>query len=1016
MAAAGRVVPPPRPEADTAAVSRISSPRFVGRTEELARLDGVLAAAAGGKPCLVLLGGEAGIGKTRLLAEFTTRAQSAGARVLTGACLPVGEGALAYAPVSQALRQLVRELDPVTLERAVVGWRSELILLVPGLGPSTPAAPAAAGGLARAGLFAGLLGVVERLAAERPLVVTVEDLHWADRSTLDLLGFLAGNLAEAAVVLVGTYRSDELGRRHPLRPWLAELNRRPRVERVELGRLDRAELGALMAGILGSAPETRRLDELVVRCDGNPLFAEELLAAGAGGGQPGLPATLHELLTARVEALSPPAGQVLRVAAVAGRRVGHGLLAAACPLEEAALLMAVREAVEQQLLVAEPGGDAYVFRHALVREVVLDDLLPGERRQLHAALARSLTTDPGLAGGTPAETAAEVAVHWYDSHDLARALPAAVAAGVAAEETLAFAEAQQQFERALELWDLVPEVAAGLPLDQVGLLGRAAEAAYQAGDLQRAVALVRPALASVDATAEPVRAALLAEQLGSYLMWWLAGSDEALDAYQQALDLLPAEPPTAARARVLAGKAQALYVASRVRSARASAEEALAIARLVGARQQEGRALLTLGCALIGLGDREASLAYLRQARQIAEELGDVDLLSDVFVFLPQALDAAGRLADALAEVVEGIAAVRRLGLERSRGGFLAAYAGNLCFRLGRWDDADRYGQTALALARIPTMRALHARLWQAQLDIERGEDAAATQLLDEAEQSFTHHHPQFANHFAARAALASWRGRLDDARAAVQEGLEWLGGAEEEEMFPPLLTIGLRAEADRAEQARARRAPAEADTARQLGDALLARLRQLVDQSAAPEPETVAHAALGEAEATRLDGQSDPERWAAAVARWEALAQPYPAAYARWRQAEALLTRGGARTAATTALRQAHQTAVRLDAAPLRRELEGLARRARIDLAEPRAAAEAASTRPAEPFGLTQREREVLALLAEGRTNPQIAQELFISVKTVSIHVSNILAKLGVTSRVEAATIAHRGGLVDHA
>jgi DNA-binding CsgD family transcriptional regulator len=247
-----------------------------------------------------------------------------------------------------------------------------------------------------------------------------------------------------------------------------------------------------------------------------------------------------------------------------------------------------------------------------------------------------------------------------------------------------------------------------------------------------------------------------------------------------------------------------------------------------------------------------------------------------------------------------------------------------------------------------------------------------------------------------------------------VHDGLAWLGDAEEAEWFRSLLTLGLRAEADRAEQARARRAPADVDTAQQLGGALLTRLRQWVDQSAAPAPETLAHAALGEAEATRLDGHADPERWAAAAARWDHLAQPYPAAYARWRQAEALLTQRGARAEATSALRQAHQTAERLGAAPLRREVEGLARRARIDLITPPAADEAAPARPADPYGLTPREREVLTLLADGRSNPQIARALFISVKTAGIHVSNILAKLGVASRGEAAAIAHRGGLVD--
>jgi DNA-binding CsgD family transcriptional regulator/tetratricopeptide (TPR) repeat protein len=764
-----------------------------------------------------------------------------------------------------------------------------------------------------------------------------------------------------------------------------------------------------------SPPAPQLLTRVLARSEGNPFFAEELLAAGPGGGQRGLPTTLHDLLAARVDALSGRAQQVLRVAAVTGRRVGHGLLAAAGTLEEAALLEAVREAVEHHLLVPDADGEAYAFRHALVQEVVQGDLLPGERGQLHAALARSLTAQPELAGGTPAQTAAEVAVHWYEAHDLAQALPAAVAAGIAAEQALAFAEAQRHFERAVDLWDQVPEVAAGLPLDRAELLGRAAEAAYLAGDQQqRAVTLARAALASIDAAAEPVRAALLAERLGWYL--WLFDSDAALDAYQHAVDLLPAEPPSAARAWVLARQAQALVMASRVRAARASAEAALTVARLVGARREEGWALLALGTAVDLLGERDAGLAHLRQARTIAVELGEVELLAVTFVYLSLLLEAAGRLADALAEALEGIETDRRLGLDRFQGTTLATFAAVFCFRLGRWQDADRYGQRAVAATPMPntTMHAMIARAWQAQLEVERGEFTAAEALLDEVTRAVsTPLRPQFGYHIEARAALAIWQGRLDDARAVVREGLDWLTGTEEEEYFRSLLTLGLRAEADRAEHARARRAPDEADAARQVGAGLLAQLRQLVEQTTTPQPETLAHATLGEAEATRLDGHADPERWAAAAASWDQLAQPYPAAYARWRQAEALLTWGGTRTEATAALRSAYQTTTRLGAVPLRREVEGLARRARIDLTEP-AAAEATPARPADPYGLTPREREVLALVADGRTNPQIAQALFISSRTAGIHVSNILAKLGVTSRGEAAAVAHRGGLLD--
>jgi DNA-binding CsgD family transcriptional regulator/tetratricopeptide (TPR) repeat protein len=518
---------------------------------------------------------------------------------------------------------------------------------------------------------------------------------------------------------------------------------------------------------------------------------------------------------------------------------------------------------------------------------------------------------------------------------------------------------------------------------------------------------------NVGAATEPVRAGLLAERLGWYLSQ--TGSTEALDAYQDAVDLVPAEPPSAARARVLGGQALALSMASHLHASQVSAEEALRVARLTGARHEEGWALLMLGCALDVLGEPEAGQANMRQARRIAEEVGDIQVLAGTFSFLPQALDAAGRLDEALAEMVEGIETERRLGLERSHGGWLAAYAGDLCFRLGRWDDADRYSLHALATAPLQDMAAMHARIWRAQFEIERGEFTSAVELLDEAEEGFAHHRtPQFAGYFRDRAALAIWQGRLDDARAAVEQGLDLLAGAEEELWFWSLLTLGLRAEADRAEQARARRSPAEAKTAQRVGTVLLTRLRQLLDPATASKPEAAAHATLGEAEATRLAGESDPECWVAATGAWDQLAQPYPAAYARWRQAEALLTRHGTRAAATTALRQAHETTERLGAALLRGELEALARRARIELTGPPAADQITPTRPADPYGLTPREREVLALVADGRTNPQIAQALFISARTAGIHVSNILAKLDVASRGEAAAIAHRSGLVE--
>jgi DNA-binding CsgD family transcriptional regulator len=510
---------------------------------------------------------------------------------------------------------------------------------------------------------------------------------------------------------------------------------------------------------------------------------------------------------------------------------------------------------------------------------------------------------------------------------------------------------------------------------------------------------------------------LLHERLGGYL--WKSGDDGALGAYQAAARLVPSEPASVERARVLAGQAYALFMASQFRAARASAEEALALAQEVGALEEEGWARLALGRALGDLGEHQAALAHMAEARRIAQQAGDVGGLAQTQVFLPQILDTAGRLEEALADVLEGLEPTRRVGLGQTYRSFLMFFASDILFRLGRWEEADRWSQEALETAAVPSLSALNAQLGRTRLEIARGEFAAAAERLEQARRGYSHAGiPQFVGPFAeGRAALAVWQGRLEDAQTAIRAGLEGLVGGKKDLWLRPLLSLGLWVEADLAERARVHRRAAQADAARQAGHALLDQLRELADRFAQAQPETLAHAAFGEAELTRLEGEPSPPRWAAAAARWEALGQPYPAAYARWRQAEALLASRAPRPQAVAVLRQAHRSAVHLGAAPLRQAIERLARRARLDLMPPPARTQAgppAEPSPAERLGLTRREREVLGLLVAGRTNRQIADALFISVKTVGIHVSNILAKLGVASRGEAAALAHHGGLVE--
>jgi len=466
---------------------RVASPTFVGRVEELELLEAARGRAADGGPAVVLVGGEAGVGKTRLIAELSSRCLADGMRVLSGGCIPVGEGALPYAPIVEILRALLADLGADAV-RGLVGpsW-PEVARLLPALGE--PDRIGLSDQAAQARLFELLLGLFGRLSEQGPLVLVVEDLHWADRSTRDLLAFLVRNLRRERVLLVITYRNDEPGQQR-LGPYLAELDRASRVERIELARLDQVQTRAQLVGILGTPPTAELVDAVFARSEGNPFFTEELLTAVRAGSRE-LPATLRDLLRGRIQALPDYARQVLAVVAVAGRRVPHRLLATVAGLTDHQLDSALRAAVASQLLVTTLGQDGYDVRHALLREVIHADLLPGERARLHAGLAQALSEQPEVAGVSPAVATAELAVHWDAAGKPARALPARVQAGLAADRAHAFPEARDHYERALELWERIPEPGQPAGLDQIDLLNHAAQAAISTGAVHRASSWLR---------------------------------------------------------------------------------------------------------------------------------------------------------------------------------------------------------------------------------------------------------------------------------------------------------------------------------------------------------------------------------------------------------------------------------------------------------------------------------------------------------------------------------------------
>jgi len=992
---------------------------FVGRAAELARLEAALDRAAAGHPTLVVVGGEAGIGKTFLVAELGRRASARGARLLIGGCLDLGGTGIPYAPFVEALRSLVRDVEPGRLPALLGPGRAELARLLPELAPRGPEPSPGLEGreLARARLFELLLGVLERLGRDAPTVLVVEDLHLADEATRDLLRFLARNLRAVRILVVCTIRTEETGRGHPAAGLLAELEGREGTERIELGRLGRAELAAQLAGLLGRSPAPELVERVLARSDGIPFFAEQVLAAGEQAVDD-LSPRLRD-----IAALSEPTRDVLRIASAAGPRIDDRLLAIVAGLPEPDLFGALRDALACRIIVPVDGADgrAVAFSHALLREAVEVELLPGERIRLHARYAEALLAHPELAG-SPSALPAELLHHWEAAGRPERALPAAIEAGRAAERVYAFADASRQYERALALLGRVPPADRPADLDRAELLHHAADCAALAGAYDVAIRRWRDAIALVDPAADPKQAGLLRYRLRWSL--WAAGDHAAAVAeLDEALRLIPADPPSAERARALAQQGGILMYEGRLEESKAVAEKALVVASAVGATPEAAFALGVLAWDLAGLGEPEQAMALLDSVQAIADAYDRVEGLALAYTHRSAILERMGRLEEALRVARQGIEAVRARGLERTYGTALLANAASVLYALGGWDEADRL--TRGALDRQPSgTDAILLHATRGRLLVGRGRFDEAVAELDAArpmsERALV---SEYAGRIAAALAeLALWRGRPDEALAIVASRVVEAPDARPDPVGLGLACLGLRAAADEAERARAVHDPATLSLALATGDRLLAWVRH-DEPLPAGDPGGFA-IALCAAEATRLRGPGDPAAWRTAAEACAAAGRPYPAAYGRLREAEALVAAGAGRGPVAAALGEARGPAAALGAGPLLRAVDLLARRIRIELL-PSLAGPAAGPaahggpgretggRPAvDGLGLTPREREVLGLVALGRTNREIAAALFISEKTASVHVTNILAKLGAANRAEAAGIAVRLGL----
>lgn len=1015
--------------------SSLSSPVFVGRGDELGRLLAAWEGAEHGEPATILVGGEAGVGKSRLLAELAHRVCDSGGRWMIGGCPSQGGASLPFAPLVAALRGLFRAADVAEVDRAIGPARTELARLLPELGaPGDEPLMADVLTTSSGRLFEVVLSVLHRLAGQCPLAFMLEDLHWADPSTLALVDLLARNLTDEPVLLVVSYRTDELHRRHPLRPALAEIQRIRTVTSIVLEPFSPAEVAEQLAAILGEAPASEMAERIAERSNGVPFFVEELAASIDAIDR--VPRGLQELLHARIDALPVDTQEVVRAVAAgtAGGPVPDRVLGSVTGSTATELAARLRDALSNHVLVV--ADDGYVFRHALTREVVESDLLPGERTALHAAYARAFTAADERAGDDPA-TASRIALHWLSAHDLPQAAAWSSKVGRAAERAYAFAESAAHHQQVLELWNRIDEPERVVGAERVEVATAAAQSLMLCWQPSRAVALARSELA-VDA-ADPTRPdgecrGPLVSLLGRALRH-VGKPDESIDVLASALAEFPAD---VSQARTLLKCELALSLALQLWSGQAKAvvDDALADARQVGDPALIARALNPAGLVALRRQDGRRAVEALEESLALSRQAGDLDATCRAYVNLSDTLRQLGRYERCAEPAAEGVRYTAEHRMRLTTGVFIEANQAEVLVSLGRLHqvldiippvdrdvvshaDAHRTVVRSWALLRGGRTDGVAAMLVAVAATVAAMPDLMYRGALwrNRAELAWL-----IGDHAALVAAVDA--GVADeDERSAFQYAAE-------------LCALGVRGDAERLLDPFGPTAPEVRAAVAEHARGLAARAAGLATMEAASMPPALS-SALADAESTRIETGPglQVDAWRQVVDLAVSWSDPWHEAYGAWRGAESLCEAGRLEEATGWAAR-AHQRAQAIGADGLRRHVAVLARRARLALERPAARDEPggepagawrtaggassreatgpdsrtdAAARELARLGLTPREVDVLTLVADGRTNRQIAAELYISAKTANVHVSNILAKLGVRTRTQAAAVAHR-------
>ena len=987
---------------------------FVGRERELSCVEGAL----DGDARLVLVVGDAGVGKTRFAGECMRQAAARGMVCVLGGCLPLA-GELPLLPVADALSELSRLEDGRLLDGALGMMPRYVRTEVARLLPQLEAGDLGRGqveGWQRERLFLAVAELLAAVARESGLVMVVEDVHWADSATLDCLTYLAHAASADTVTLVVTCRGDEVPVDAQLAGWLAHV-RSGRVEEIRLGPLSRGEAAQLIAALVGAEPPGEFADDLFARAEGNPFFTEQLVATSMTGPAGGvlrppdlLPERLAELLTARASGCGSAGRAVLAGLAVAGRPLTEALLSEVAGLDSEAVREGLRELVAR-LLAASTSDGAYRPRHALLAEAVAAGLLAGERMVLHERTARALAT----AGDEM--LAAEVARHWAAAGNAAEELPARVAAAGTAERVFGYAEAAVHLQRAIELCQAAPDFAGAARASRVTLpqlYVRAIDALERSGDVERAREVAEAAYRQFADHPDPATAAVAHHRAAHFQS--IEAPATGLPLIEEALRLFGQAPPSANHAEALLDYGQRFMVHSqgRLEAGRVALERAVEIAEAAGATALVARILPWLGSQAFFRGQVEEGFAILQRGRRLAQTSGDSVALLYLDINESDVLLKLARFADAADVALRGLRAARQSGLQ--------AWVRAIVLTCNAFEAVLAGGRTAEAAELIdplitgpPDRDDWSIHECRSEVDLRYGDIEVATRRRQKIKPwADSAGSIEWARETRQRAAdLAVWAGLPKDAIDEARRVLALYTVPDLTIFCGRLLATGMRACADLAEQARARRDSHAADSALAAAEDLVSWVDRMAGAPFADQPfvgTIPAERATWIAERTRLAGNSDPAAWSVAAKTWEGLGCPHLAGYAWWRGAEAQLDAGLSR-AAVTMLRSAAAAAD--GHAPLLGQIRSLAQRARIPLDSPAHAVSAASPDTSTPYRLTGRELAVLRLLAAGRTNAQIGAELFISPRTAGVHVTNILRKLGVANRVQAAALAERAGLI---